>query len=147
MGDVEGLAAYAFEQIALQGFTRGKGDRVNEPVEPVPLPAQGHKQCRDLLVTRHVTGQDGRAAKLSGKLLDPPAQILVLIGKGELGAFPRKRLRDPIGDRAARQKSGHQDLFVLQKSHCISFLWKRVPAAQSGCGTRSKSRGDECEKL
>jgi hypothetical protein len=68
VGDAEGLARDAIEEVSLDGFARGEGDRVHQSVEPVPALAQFGEQRVDLRVFGDVAGEDQLAAEFLGEL-------------------------------------------------------------------------------
>lgn len=81
MGDAEGIARNAVEEIALDGFVRGIGNGMHQAVEAFPADAQFGKQVVDLLVVGDIAGEDQVAAKLFGKLGDAILEAFALVGE------------------------------------------------------------------
>lgn len=84
MGDTEGLARNAVQEITFDGFGRGVGDGMNQSIEAVPVLGQFDEQVVDLLVAGDVDGNGDVAAEFSGELLDAVFETLGLVGEGEL---------------------------------------------------------------
>ena len=119
MGDAEGVARDAVQEIALDGFGRRVGNGVNEAVEAIPALAEFDEYIVDLLVAADIEGDGDVAAKLGSELLDAVFEALGLVGEGEFRAFTVAGLGDAIGDGVLGQQTGDQDFLAGEKAHLM----------------------------
>jgi acyl-CoA synthetase (NDP forming) len=70
VGDAEGFARDAVEEVAFDGFGRREGDGVHQAVEAVPALAEFEQASVDLLVAATSSGNGDVAVEFGGKLLD-----------------------------------------------------------------------------
>jgi hypothetical protein len=99
MGDAEGVARDAVEEVSLDGFAGAK--RSNAPVRRArPSACPVRRTGVDLRVVGDVAGEDQVAAELFGELGDAILEAFVLVGEGELCSFAMAGLGNAVGDGA-----------------------------------------------
>ena len=122
MRDAEGVTGDAFEEIALDGFGRGVGDRMDEAVQSFPVLAEVDEQLLDLRVFGDVALEQQIAAEFGGELGDAVLEALVLVGKGQFCTFAVAGLGDAVGNRMLRQNAGDEDALLCEESHECSLF-------------------------
>ena len=117
MRNAEGLARDPFEEIAVDCFARGIGDRVHQAVHAVPDSAEFGEQPGDFVVARDVAGKHQPAAEIGGHVGDTVLEAVVLVGKREFGALAMTGSGDAIGDRTVAEQAGNENALSRQKTH------------------------------
>ena len=120
MGNLEGLAAQAVEEVAGNGFARGKTNGVHKAVKLAPGVAQALEHGVDLRVVGHVAVKDQGGVELGSKFSDAALEAFAHIAESQLGALFVAGLGNAIGDRAVGQNACDQQLFTGEKTHCCS---------------------------
>src|SRR5690606_11067182 len=120
VGDAEVLARHAVQEVAFQGFARGKADRVDQSVQAVPVLAQGGECRLDLGVVGNVAGNDDVAAEFFGEAAHAAFKAFADIGECQFGALGAAGMRDAVGDGSVRKYAGDQEAFAVQKAHVVS---------------------------
>ena len=79
--------------------------------------AQSGEQGVDFRIDADVAGQHQPAAEFASKFLYALLDAIALVAESELRAFPLHRLGNAVGNGAAAQQAGDQDLLVVEKAH------------------------------
>ena len=114
---------------ALQLRLVGEGDGVHDEVEAAPGHAQRIENRLQRCAVLHVAGIEQRGAERGGERLHAPAEMLALIGEGELRALRGERLGDAPGDRMIVGDAHDQAALAgHQAVHAVMFLNRRSAA-------------------
>ena len=122
MGDTEGIAGDAVEEIAFDGFGRGIGDRMNEAIKTLPVLAEFDEQIVDLRVFSNIAMKNQVAAKLCGEFRNAILEAFVLVGERQFCAFAVAGLGDTVGNGMLGKQTGNQNTFLCEESHGYSLL-------------------------
>ena len=139
MGDPEGLARQALEEVAGDRFLGRVADRVDEAVEGRPRLAEAVEQGGDLGVVGDVAVEHQLGAELGGEFAHPLPEALALVAERELGTLAPAGPGDAVGDRPAREHAGDQESLAGEKSHGKRF--RNGGRKDSGMRPRRASEG------
>ena len=95
---------------------------MDDDVETVPVVVQVGEYGFDLLVGTDIAGQEDVGLGLGRELSHPFLELVVLVGVGDLGAFPVHGLGDAPGDGTIAGDADDQCPFSCQESHVSSPL-------------------------
>lgn len=104
MSDVERFAGDSIEEIALDGFGWGIGNRMNQSIEAFPVRCQVGENLVDLSVVHNVALENQRAVEFSGEFGDAIQKAFILISKGQLCAFTVASFGGLNNNRMLRQQ-------------------------------------------
>ena len=119
MGDLEGIAAQAVEEVAGNRFARGKTDAVHEAVELGPYLRQVGEQLLDLGIVADIAVEHQAGAEVCGKFGDAVLEALAHVAEGQLGALLMTGLGNTVGNRAVGEHAGNQQFLAGQETHGI----------------------------
>jgi len=122
VGNAEGFARNAVQEIAFDGFGRSIGDGVHQAVEAVPAFAEFDEQVVDLLVAADVDRNGDVAVEFGSKFLDAVFEALVLVRECQLCTFAVAGLGNAVGDGMLGEQTGDQNLLVGEKAHSLFSL-------------------------
>ena len=140
-GDVLGEAvalARGVHELAVELLAQGEGHRVDHEVEPAQALADGGGERLQVLVLRHVAGQDERVAQLLRQLADVLLEPLPLVGHGEARPLAMGRLGDAPGDRPL-VRDPQDEAALSRKQHGPSGSRCTIPSG-SGCPGNAPER-------
>ena len=113
MGCAETITSNIVEVVTFEFITRGKGNRVNNDIQRVPVVIQLGEDIFDLLITADITGNNDVGVELGCHLGNPILQLVILEGKGEFSPFAVHGLRDTPGDRSVTGETNNKRTFTL----------------------------------
>ena len=122
MGNTEGFARNAVQEVTFDGFGRRISDGVNEAVEAVPALTEFDEQIVDLLVAADIDRNGDVTAEFGSEFLDAVFEALVLVGECQLRAFAVAGLGNAVGDGMLGKQTGDQNLLVGEKAHSLFSL-------------------------
>ena len=120
MRGVEGFAADAVEEVAVECFARGEGDGVYQAVEAVPAFAQVGKQLLDFGIALYVAAEYQLRTEFFGHFAYALFEFVHHIGECQFRALFAACFGDAVGDGAFGDHAGNQDFFALQEAHVDS---------------------------
>ena len=122
MGYTEIFACDGGKIIPRQRFARRKGDRMNHPIEAVPMLAQLGEQVGDLFVAGDIAGKNQRGAKLGGEFGNAFLDALALVGKSQFGPFAFANSGNAIRNGTIGNDAGDQNAFAREEAHDLAFV-------------------------
>ena len=93
---------------------------MHDDIQAVPIVVQLLEDPDDLLVTADVAGKRNLGFAFARQFFHPAAQLLVLVGKGEICAFALHGRGNTPGNRAVARQADDECALALQKSHDVS---------------------------
>ena len=120
VGGVEGFAADAVEEIAVECFARGEGDGVYQAVEAVPAFAQVGKQLLDFGIALYVAAEYQLRTEFFGHFAYALFEFVHHIGECQFRALFAAGFGDAVSDGTLGDHAGNQDFFALQEAHVDS---------------------------
>ena len=120
MRNAEVLAREAVQEVAGDGFARGKANAVHKAVEFGPHLAQVGKHAGNLLVAGYIAVKHQLGIELGSELGDAVLEALTHVAESQLGTLFVAGLGNAIGDGTVGQHAGDEQFLAGQKTHVSS---------------------------
>jgi hypothetical protein len=134
------ILARGLDVAARQLVLVGKGDRVDEEVEPAPARLDLGEDGVDAGEIGHVAMAGDDRAEFGRKRLDALLESVALVGQRKLGALRGAGLRDAPGNGAVVCHAQDEPALAGQKAvatrHCISLRFNRPEGSHIAQGIR-----------
>ena len=105
MGNAKTFPRQRIQIIPAERLARREGNRVNNPIQPVPALGQAGEQRVDFRVAGDIARQNNVGLKIRCEFDDAIFNRVALIGESQFRALALRRLRDAVGDGAVTQQT------------------------------------------